>query len=42
MSCQTLIDPVRSHSLLVYTAAPGSESHDRLKLLSTLSLRVMR
>ncbi|WP_243232784.1 helix-turn-helix transcriptional regulator [Microbacterium sp. CIAB417] len=42
LSCQTLIDPVQSHSLLVYTAVPGSESHEKLQLLSMLSPRVMR
>lgn len=36
LSCQTLLDPAQSHSLLVYTAVPGSESHDRLQLLSVI------
>ncbi len=27
LSCQTLVDPAQSHSLLVYTAVPGSESY---------------
>lgn len=31
---QTLHDPNRSHSLLVHTAVPGSESHEKLRLLS--------
>ena len=42
LSCQTLIDPVQSHALLVYTAVPGSESHEKLKLLSMLGPRVVR
>ena len=36
LTCQTLIDPDQSHSLLVYTAVPGTESHDKLQLLSVL------
>lgn len=36
LSCQTLVDPVQSHSLLVYTAAPGSESHEKLRLLAVI------
>ncbi|MEU7820899.1 helix-turn-helix transcriptional regulator [Catellatospora sp. NPDC049133] len=34
LHCQTLLDPDQSQALLVYTATPGSESHDRLHLLS--------
>ncbi|WP_194421029.1 helix-turn-helix transcriptional regulator [Microbacterium abyssi] len=36
LACQTLIDPDQSHSLLVYTAVPGSESHEKLQLLSVI------
>jgi transcriptional regulator with XRE-family HTH domain len=36
LSCQSLLDPDRSHRLLVYTAVPGSESSDRLRLLAVL------
>lgn len=36
LACQTLVDPVQSHSLLVYTAAPGSESHEKLQLLTVI------
>ncbi|MEI5675930.1 MULTISPECIES: helix-turn-helix transcriptional regulator [unclassified Nocardioides] len=36
LSCQTLVDPDQGHHLLVYTAAPGSESHERLQLLAVL------
>ena len=34
LNCQRLVDPGQAHSLLVYTATPGSESHDKLHLLS--------
>lgn len=37
LSCQTLVDPQQSHALLVYTAAPGSESHEKLRLLSVIA-----
>ncbi len=36
LHCQTLQDPQQSHLLLVYTAVPGSESYDRLQLLSVV------
>ncbi|MBP2474926.1 transcriptional regulator with XRE-family HTH domain [Crossiella equi] len=36
LTCQTLLDPDQSHLLLVYTAIPGSESHEKLQLLSVL------
>jgi hypothetical protein len=36
LRCQTLVDPDQSHRLLVYTAVPGSESHERLQLLSVV------
>ena len=39
LTCQSLIDPEQSHFLLVYTATPGSESHERLRLLATLAPR---
>ncbi|MGW8482000.1 helix-turn-helix transcriptional regulator [Microbacterium sp. NPDC055903] len=41
LNCQTLIDPAQGHSLLVYTAAPGSASHEKLRLLSSLSSRTV-
>ena len=34
LTCQTLLDPGQSHFLLVYTAIPGSESYEKLQLLS--------
>jgi len=39
LACQTLVDPDSSHFLLVYTAAPGTESHDKLRMLSALAPR---
>ncbi|WP_420031413.1 helix-turn-helix transcriptional regulator [Streptomyces sp. cg28] len=36
LTCQTLVDPGQSHFLLVYTAVPGSESYEKLKLLSAV------
>ncbi|MFJ9543845.1 helix-turn-helix transcriptional regulator [Streptomyces sp. NPDC101225] len=33
---QTLVDPDQSQSLLVITAVPGSESHDKLELLRVI------
>jgi len=36
LECQTLLDPDQSHRLLVYTAVPGSESHEKLQLLAVL------
>lgn len=36
LNCQILLDPDESHSLLVYTAVPGSESYEKLQLLSVI------
>jgi transcriptional regulator with XRE-family HTH domain len=36
LKCQTLLDPDQSHRLLVYTAEPGSESHEKLQLLAVI------
>jgi transcriptional regulator with XRE-family HTH domain len=36
LNCQILLDPDESQSLLVYTAVPGSESYDKLALLSVI------
>ncbi|GAA3619131.1 helix-turn-helix transcriptional regulator [Microlunatus ginsengisoli] len=36
VNCQILLDPDQAHSLLVYTAVPGSESYDKLRLLAVL------
>ncbi|MFE0804972.1 helix-turn-helix transcriptional regulator [Streptomyces sp. NPDC058812] len=42
LNCQTLLDPEQSHRLVVYTAVPGSESHDRLRLLAVIGPQAMR
>jgi transcriptional regulator with XRE-family HTH domain len=39
LSCQTLVDPSQSHLLLVYTATPGTESSEKLQLLSVVATR---
>jgi hypothetical protein len=39
LHCQTLHDPGQEQVLLVYTARPGSESYDKLQLLSSLGTR---
>ncbi|UCM89760.1 helix-turn-helix transcriptional regulator [Streptomyces marincola] len=36
LNCQRLVDPGQAHSLLVFTAVPGSESHEKLQLLSVI------
>ena len=36
LHCQILQDPRQAHALLVYTAVPGSESHEKLQLLSVV------
>ncbi len=36
LHCQTLLDPEQSHRLLVYTAEPGSDSADKLRLLAAI------
>jgi hypothetical protein len=41
LHCQTLLDPDQAHHLLVYTAVPGSESHERLRLLSVIGPRTV-
>jgi len=41
LTCQRLIDPDQAHSLLVYTAIPGTESHDRLNLLSVIGTQAL-
>lgn len=42
LSCQLLHDPDQSHSLMVYTAAPGSESHEKLQVLGVLAASAVR
>lgn len=41
LHCQTLLDPEQSHLLLVYTAVPGTESHEKLQLLSMVAPRAV-
>lgn len=41
LACQNLIDPASSHVLLVYTAAPGTDSYEKLKMLASLGMRAM-
>lgn len=36
------LDPQQSHVLLVYTAVPGSESYDKLQLLSVIGAQPRR
>lgn len=36
LNCQILQDPRQSHSLLVYTAVPGTESYAKLQLLDVV------
>ena len=42
LHCQTLLDPDQSHLLFVYTAVPGSESHEKLQLLSVIGAPALR
>jgi len=39
LTCHSLVDSVQSHHLLVYTAVPGTPSHERLQLLDVVSPR---
>jgi hypothetical protein len=36
LHCQRLVDPDQSRLLVVYTASPGSESYERMRLLSVV------
>jgi hypothetical protein len=36
LQCQLLIDPDQGQTLLVLTATPGTEDHDRLQLLTVI------
>jgi len=42
LQCQVLTDPDRGHSLLVYTATPGTPSHDNLVLLGVIGEQLLR
>lgn len=41
LTCQSLLDPDQSHRLLVYTAVPGTESHEKLQLLSVIGVQTL-
>ncbi|MFF0771652.1 helix-turn-helix transcriptional regulator [Nonomuraea wenchangensis] len=41
LTCQRLIDPDQAHSLLVYTAVPGSESYEKLQVLSVIGTQTL-
>lgn len=41
LNCQTLLDPEQSHLLLVYTAVPGTESYEKLQLLSVIGTQAL-
>ncbi|WZH51848.1 MAG: helix-turn-helix transcriptional regulator [Nocardioides alkalitolerans] len=40
--CQTLYDAEQSQGLLVFTATPGTESHEKLRLLSVIGTQELR
>lgn len=35
LNCQRLVDPDQAHSLMVFTAEPGTESYEKLQMLSS-------
>ncbi|MDQ1750693.1 MAG: hypothetical protein QOE71_1749 [Pseudonocardiales bacterium] len=39
--CQTLVDPDQAQSLLVFTAAPGTEDHNKLQLLAVIGSQLL-
>ncbi|WP_199444378.1 helix-turn-helix transcriptional regulator [Umezawaea beigongshangensis] len=41
LNCQRLVDPGQAHSLMVYTATPGSESYEKLQVLSVIGAQVL-
>jgi hypothetical protein len=41
VQCQQLLDPEQSQSLLVFTATPGTDDHDKLQLFSMMGERTM-
>ena len=41
LTCQTLLDPDQGHRLLVYTAEPGSDSWDKLQLISVIGVQAI-
>lgn len=41
LNCQVLFDPHQSHRLLVYTADPGTESYEKLQMLTVIGTQSM-
>ncbi|MFB7897873.1 helix-turn-helix transcriptional regulator [Streptomyces xiamenensis] len=41
LNCQHLIDPDQAHSLMVYTAVPGTESYEKLQVLSVIGTQTL-
>jgi transcriptional regulator with XRE-family HTH domain len=41
LNCQRLVDPDQAHSLMVYTATPGSESYEKLQMLSVIGAQTL-
>lgn len=41
LNCQRLIDPGQAHSLMVYTATPGSESYEKLEVLRVIGAQTL-
>lgn len=42
LNCQRMIDPAQAHALMVYTAVPGSESYEKLQVLSVIGPQSLR
>ncbi|WP_275006187.1 helix-turn-helix transcriptional regulator [Promicromonospora iranensis] len=42
LNCQRLVDPDQAHSLMVYTAVPGTESYEKLQVLSVIGAQSLR
>jgi transcriptional regulator with XRE-family HTH domain len=41
LNCQRLIDPAQGHSLMVYTATPGSDSYEKLEVLKVIGAQTL-
>jgi transcriptional regulator with XRE-family HTH domain len=41
LQCQMLVDPEQGQTLLVFTATPGTESYDKLQLLSVIGSQTL-
>jgi len=41
LTCQRLVDPGQAHSLMVYTAIPGSESYEKLQILAVIGTQTL-